>query len=338
MKKLMTAMLGIFLSLSAFAQMMPDSTFQIVAYWDKGDKISYQCTDRTVKKSSNGKEEVQKSSSEVRTFEVIDQTDSTYILRMSYSDVFSSQLSLGMGADIMAKIAEQEKVDILTNELGTIQDYLNVEEMLDHLVKGIPMILDAVVAKQDKKELKAMGFDRNQWISQFSAMFSNPDIVVAACNKEVGPLFMYHGTRLDPKEEYVVENEYANVFGAQGLTTQMHFWIDSELSDSVSVVIRSHAEADTETLLPMMRDATLTALRATLSEDQYEEAAAMVLMQFNKDKTTVSFAEDTALEVDLGSGWPVQFVSDRTVSIQMDGETTDVVSTVSIKYKDPEEP
>ena len=94
MKKLIAAAFAACLSLSALAQMMPDSTFQVVAYWSKGDKISYQCTDRTVKKTPDGQEEVQNSSSEVRTFEVIDQTDTTYTLRLTYSDVFSSQLSL----------------------------------------------------------------------------------------------------------------------------------------------------------------------------------------------------------------------------------------------------
>ena len=259
MKKLIAAAFAACLSLSAFAQMMPDSTFQVVAYWSKGDKISYQCTDRTVKKTADGQEEVQKSSSEVRTFEVIDQTEKNYTLRLTYSDVFSSQLSLGLGADVFAKLAEQEKVDILTDEFGAIQDYLNVDAMLDNLVKGIPLILDGVLAKYSKKELKAMDFDREQWISQFTALFSNPDVVRAACNKEVVPLFMYHGARLDPKEEYAVENEYSNVFGSQGLTTIMHFWIDPEMSDSVSVVIRSHAEAGNDALFPAMRDAAAAA-------------------------------------------------------------------------------
>lgn len=338
MKKLIAAAFAACLSLSALAQMMPDSTFQVVAYWSKGDKISYQCTDRTVKKTPDGQEEVQNSSSEVRTFEVIDQTDTTYTLRLTYSDVFSSQLSLGLGADFFAKLAEQEKVDILTNEFGTIQDYLNVEAMLDNLVKGMPLILDGVLAKYSKKELKAMNFDREQWISQFTAMFSNPDVVRAACNKEVVPLFMYHGTRLDPKEEYTVENEYSNVLGDQGLTTEMQFWIDQEMSDSVSVVIRSHAEAGNKVLLPMMLNAALATMRATVPEEQYEEAATAILSQLSTDKTKTTFTEDTAILVDLASGWPIQYVYDRTISIQMDGETTDVVNSIEVKYIDPNEP
>lgn len=338
MKKLIAAAFAASLSLSAFAQMMPDSTFQVVAYWSKGDKISYQCTDRTVKKTADGQEEVQKSSSEVRTFEVIDQTEKNYTLRLTYSDVFSSQLSLGLGADIFAKLAEEEKVDILTNEFGTIQDYLNVEAMLNNLVKSIPLILDGVLAKYSKKELKAMDFDREQWISQFTALFSNPDVVRAACNKEVVPLFMYHGARLDPKEEYVVENEYSNVFGSQGLTTEMHFWIDPEMSDSVSVVIRSHAEADNDALFPAMRDAALASIRATVPEEQYEEAAAALLLQMSPDKMKTAFSEDTAILVDLASGWPIQYVYDRTVTIQTEGETTDVVNSIEVMYIDPNEP
>lgn len=54
MKRTVISLFAICASVFAGAQMMPDSTVQIVAYWSKGDKISYDCasTQYVIEKSA----------------------------------------------------------------------------------------------------------------------------------------------------------------------------------------------------------------------------------------------------------------------------------------------
>ena len=337
MKKLTVAVLGMILSLSAFAQMMPDSTFQVVAYWDKGDAISYNCKSRNVRIMTDGTENEQFSTSDVRTFEVIDQTDTSYTLRMSYSDAFSSQLSEGLDSDIFSTLWSKEKIDFQTDQLGTLQRYLDLDRMLDSVAESVPGVVDEVSARYKKKDLKEMGFDREAWIERFSATFSNREMLYTACNKDIAPFFYYHGVRLDPKQEYVIEKEYPNVIGSQSLNADMHFWVDEEKSDSVAVVIFSHAEADGESLIPTLRDAALSLLRARLSPEEYEESAPVIMLQFDKSQMSITFSEDTGTLIDLGSGWPVQYFSEVRITIKAADGTSEVVTTVDIEYKDPEE-
>lgn len=43
MKRIITITAALLMALSAAAQMMPDSTVQIVSYWQVGDKYAYTC-------------------------------------------------------------------------------------------------------------------------------------------------------------------------------------------------------------------------------------------------------------------------------------------------------
>ena len=339
MKKLLFALLGSLLSASLFAQMMPDSTYQIVAYWDKGDQVSYECKSKSVRILPDGTEVVQSSSSDTRTFEVIDQTDTSYTLRMTYADAFLSQLNLGPEvSEAYARLMAEQKIDILTDQLGTVQGFLNLDQVLKSMEEYIPIVFESVLSKFNEKDVNAANPFLSKLKDSFIAMFTDRDKMRATYNANVSPFFFYHGARLDPKEEYVIEQEYPNVMGVQGLKADLHFWVDEEESDSVSVVIYSHAEADEDAMLSMMLDAALTLLRNTVSPEQYEEAAPAIILSFDKSNMSASFVAESGTIIDLGSGWPVWYNAESRAKIEDKGGNTEVVSTTEISYKDPEEP
>lgn len=66
----------------ANAQLMPDSTVQITAYWQKGDQMTYdyRSTECLVE---DGDTVRLRSYSDIRTIEVIDATPTRYTLRIS---------------------------------------------------------------------------------------------------------------------------------------------------------------------------------------------------------------------------------------------------------------
>ena len=82
MKQRMFAALMAFLPFLASAQMMPDSTVQVCAYWNKGDRAVYECKSTTVKIEQDGTETTSNAASETRIFEVIDETEKSYIINL----------------------------------------------------------------------------------------------------------------------------------------------------------------------------------------------------------------------------------------------------------------
>ena len=103
MKKLFLSFALALLSLSALAQLMPDGTVQIVAYWKLGNVAPYQFKTRTESVSEKGDTTVTSSSSEVRIFEVIGQTDSTYTLQTTYKDGYYTDSSVGLLSEMMGR-------------------------------------------------------------------------------------------------------------------------------------------------------------------------------------------------------------------------------------------
>lgn len=71
---------------SAAAQMMPDSTVQIVSYWQVGDKYAYTCERSSKEVDAQGDTTSRKYSMETMEFEVVGMTDETYQLKLSYKD------------------------------------------------------------------------------------------------------------------------------------------------------------------------------------------------------------------------------------------------------------
>ena len=337
MKKFFFALLGSLLSVGLSAQMMPDSTFQVVAYWELGDTLSYTCKNQTIKKGSDGTEHLEDDASEVWNFVVVGQTDSTYTMQMSFSDVVpTSEVSPGIETEIYRKILERCKIRFVTDECGSILEFQDLADSLTEMVNSIPRVIDEVSTGYSKKELKKMGFDKDAFTASYEGVFSSPIVVRAFCRAPES-LLKFHGTRLDPKQEYRFEDEFDNLMGTGALKNEVTFWADPALSDSVSVVIYTASEAGNDKMLPLMQEASLAVLRSQLPEDQWKQAEEELALQFYAGGIDVKFTEHTGTEVDLYSGWPVQYHLERHVLIKTGEDANEVIVTQDVKVKDTSE-
>lgn len=133
MRRLVTIAILLMSSLVAYAQMMPDSTVQVCAYWEKGDVMEYECTRTSETVNPDGTSMKKTSASEIRVFEVVDETEHSYTLKTTYRDVFSSDVNLALGpaADVYSNLAERIEVYTLTDEFGSVQDVINVDETMN---------------------------------------------------------------------------------------------------------------------------------------------------------------------------------------------------------------
>ncbi len=338
MKRLLFTVLTAFLPFLAFGQMMPDSTVQVCAYWQKGDRVVYECKSTSATIDKDGNEKTTKASSETRIFDVIDETEDSYVLQTTYKDVFSSDMSLSVGADVLSKVAEEILIKIRTDEVGTFQELINVEELTEAMKRTIPLAVDAAMAKQDKKVLKEMGLTRQGLIDTYTDQLCRPETIAMICLDDVLPLLFYHGVRLNFKDEYTIEQELHNPFpnSSGSIKVDMNFWVDDELTDSSSVVIRSYFQVDNETLLPFFRDFMLSLTPNTLPDGiTREELVKEIDAEIAKSHIQAKMEQFSATEIDLASGWTIQWWNERRTTITTDEGETQTVEKKQVTIADP---
>lgn len=337
MKHLILAALAASLPILASAQMMPDSTVQVCAYWSKGDRVAYECKITEYRIGADSTKTTTKSSSETRIFEVLEETDTSYVLQTSYKDVFSSDMSLGIGADLTNKLGESVVIRTLTNEFGAVKGILNPEELAETMKQQAPLIVDGICAKYDKKELEESGMDLQELVRNVTEVFGNEQYIMNLCGQDVYPLFFYHGTRLDMDGEYTMKYEFPNLIPGSELTleTDLYFWVDKEQSDSTFVVIRSCADLDNEALKPVVRENILNALKLTgVTEDtmSHEELMAVLDQYMEEAQMQMSVKYDTAIQIHLATGWPTYYWSERRILATTKLGTAEQVEEQEISY------
>ena len=91
MKKLFALIAALALPLLCAAQEDENQKANICAYWDKGDRIVYDCSETQYRIFIDGTVEEMGSATETHIIEVLDETDKSYHLRFSYQDVYDKR-------------------------------------------------------------------------------------------------------------------------------------------------------------------------------------------------------------------------------------------------------
>ena len=127
MKRIIFLFLGVLAFLPSYAQInMQDSTVQVVAYWEKGEKMSYVLTKSKYKINSTDSVLTQQIRYEVDVT-VVDSTAKSYI---SEWVIHKPEVIVGQKEtkNILSEVTSL-KYRIKTNELGVFQELLNWKEI-----------------------------------------------------------------------------------------------------------------------------------------------------------------------------------------------------------------
>lgn len=337
MKKLLTVAAAIMISaMYMSAQMMPDSTVQVCAYWAKGDHAEYQCKSHVTKELPDGTVENVSSTSELRIFDVVEETDSSYVLKTSYKDVFSSLLSLQLGAEVFNKIAEADYFYTLTNELGTPQNIINIEETIESMREFIPLCIESSLSKYSKQQLKQAGIDKQALIDNLTASLCSPEAVTKSCSADVIPLLNYHGARLKLDKEYTYRQILSDVMGTGDMEVETRFWVDKELTDSTAVLIRSYTEVGADRMMPYLKQVALNYIQSLGNSEVSAATEKEIDALISEGKMSATMEEYSAVCVDLASGWPALCWTKRIVTVDNEGQKTSTVSETEIEYNSEE--
>lgn len=315
MKKTVISLFAICASVFAGAQMMPDSTVQIVAYWSKGDKISYECASSQYVIDADGNKKVDYATSETRTFEVIDADDSSYTVRLSYSDVFSPAPVNYLTEAQVKELGEAFVITFKTDELGSFTGFVDDDESFNTYSGMVDTIIENAW-KENRKDLK--GVSKEQFAESIKAPLCNKEYLYASMLADFNPLLMFHGCRLDTTTVYSFPQDFTTIYNSdKPLQLETQFWVDEKLTDTTAVVIRTDAYAGNDIFGPMVRDHTFKMAKSTLDMTGTPYTDAEIIEEVDKmmeeNAMSTSLEEYTTLQVHLDTGWPICWYSTREV-------------------------
>ena len=291
---------------SLSAQMMPDSTVQVIAYWEVGDYADYAISQARYQVGKDEEETLTGSSERKIHIEVVEATDSTYTLAITDPDAFS----FGMGFDLRPEDREtlpSLTYRVTTNQYGTLLRLEDGEEVYEKGLQIVPLLAKASY-KTLNKQAKALYPSEESYLEDITRNIKNPDYLKSFLVKDIPDLLFFHGSRLDTTKEYSLATDYTLPIG-ETILMEGACWVDSKWTDEYSVVLHKVLDGS---------DHMLDALRNYLYRLQADEEEALSYEEFCKEFDKEVFKgsitgrlEDSLVEeVHLDSGWPIQLVSD----------------------------
>ena len=309
MKKTILLLLGLFGCLfTAFAQMLPDSTVQVVANWKVGDKLQYEYESLDYK--INGADTtLTKSSYEVIELEVVEHNeDNGYRFKATYLVEDYSDSVVRILSNISDKYRGNSAYYFETNNLGAFSRALPVEgvgeipeamlqEVMDSLAKAKP---ETVIAREP--------------IVALLRQIYTPEMMTQSVVTEFSPLFFFHGVKYELDREYSYEEETPALIGNQNIKMDATFWADGEDTDDYSALLCLYKEANEEQLKPFMISFLMQVIKPMFPDENSEEAKAALDEIFGQSK--MEMKDIMWEEVHLPTGWPLNLVFTRTVHVK----------------------
>lgn len=320
MKRFLIFLTAIIWAGSAYAQMMPDSTIQVCAYWNVGDKYHFQIEESKYKIDNQTDTSDVELSAEILTLEVIDATDSTYRVRVTSDDFQHSDYNrMAIHEEIMQQFGSMP-YEFETDEFGTFKRLIIKDEDLDNFYLALDVMVDRIaeergLADEGKPALKAM----------MKALLTR-ERLVAAYMEEITPLLWFHGLRLSQDAKVDYQTEVPSFFGdGSTITMNGQFWVDEELTDEYSAVLHNVTNADPNDMRKYMKSFMGTAADALGVGDDIGEAADDIF----KD-ASIELIDDAYEEIHLDTGWPINYDYMRTIRVKMQGQEQEQVQTRTV--------
>jgi hypothetical protein len=209
--KVITRLLHVIVFITAtvtcFGQLIENDSITMVAYWSEGDSLYYQ-KEKYTYREKNGEVTADASSTQILLLDVVSETDSNYILRLS---TLRSELdpkpeflssSEGMELEVLSNLV----YEIETTSYGEIIDLINWEEMRDQLDLVFAQIIKDQ-SEDDEGQVETLERLRETMLSK--------DVVKSMVLKDLYFLFSAYGYQYDIIDSVDYETQMDNPFGEE---------------------------------------------------------------------------------------------------------------------------
>ena len=230
------------------AQIMPDSSVQICAYWTPGDKYAYEAREEKFKIDDQGDTTLVYRQSERRVFEILSQTKDRYKIRLTYGDYMTTDKEDQLVHDAIVSATGPCVVEFETDETGSLLGIANLETLVAQAEASVEPAVRVMWETIPSAERK--NFPKKNFRKYMARTLSDPSVVINAVNDDLGRMFFFHGARLDSTQVYEFDETFAPLLGGRdSVRGKTSFWIDGRQTDSYSAVCNTYTEADGSKML-----------------------------------------------------------------------------------------
>lgn len=238
MKKKKTLIIGILLifSIQLFGQIsVKDSTVQVIGYWSKLEKQSYDVSFEKlkIKNKDTISRELMKYEVDIK---VIDSTENSYISEWHYKN-----FKIDTKNELVKKLtslSEDITVLIKTDELGAFIEVVNWENVRDYLNK---------VAIELKTELKDVP-NSDKIIDNIIKTYNSKKSIEANAIKDALQFYSFYGVKYKLDEEIKGNLTVLNNFGGKPFDNEVKLSLDEINAEEGNSIIRMKQTVDSKQL------------------------------------------------------------------------------------------
>ena len=297
-RKILLLCVCMLLPIGAMAQILKDSTVQVVAYWKKGDVYKYRHYSEEF--NVEGNDTIWgDTSEEIFMIEVVDSTENEYVLKYQCLENKENMADKDMQAMLEPLIKKYEKIPLYfsTNQYGAFQDVVRWDEfqgVVDSMIVDFRVTMNEYFKKQGIDKMPKE--EREQFemmMEQLYQSLKNKDVIKMGMDYIYEPLY-YHGGLMEQNREYQGKEMFMSPFVAnEQVEGTVTLGIDKVNYDLNWVTFIRKQQYDAGQLV----DSFTRFLTSQLPEEQ---AIKLTPDQIPFIMVETYFDQD----VHVGSGWP----------------------------------
>ncbi|WP_397447259.1 hypothetical protein [Polaribacter sp. R77954] len=226
MKNKIAIILVLLLSIKTYGQIsLKDSTVQVIGYWSKLDKQSYDISFEKLKIKNKDTIARELIKYEV-DLKVIDSTPNSYTTEWHYKN-FEIDTDNKL-VKKLTSISNDISVLIKTDEFGSFMEVINWQNVRDYLNE---------VSEKLKTELKHIP-NSAQIIENVMKIYSSKKSIEANAIKDAIQFYNFHGVKYKLGEEISGDLKVSNNFGGKPFDTKVKFSLDEINAEDGNSIIR----------------------------------------------------------------------------------------------------
>ncbi len=214
---------------------MADSTAQVVAYWDKGEKQNYTVTKEKIKLKGTDTTSKEITSYDVE-ITVLNQTEKSYTIQWLYKNTKTNNTN--PKAQKLMNITKDMKVVFKTDEFGAFTEVLNWKEIRDYIQKATKLLSKDFAATPEMDKV----------LKQFTATFSSKEAIELAAIKDIQQFHTFHGGKYKLDEVIEGQIKVPNLLGTEPFDGNFTVYLDEINEDNNNFIIRAKQEVNKEQL------------------------------------------------------------------------------------------
>lgn len=257
-----------------------DSTVQVITYWDKHEKMTYDIATSKAKVKGIDTIFTQKANFKV-DIEVLDSTATSYTVQWKYKDYVS--LLSDESAELLANLYNGLTIKFTTDELGTFDKLLNWKEIKEHNER----VFSELKGKTNSQEILG---------KMLRKQFSSQQAIEEHSIKEIQLFHSFNGIGMK-EGEVIEENVSKETFIGESVNSDITVELTEIDYENNTYIIKYWEDFEGESVIKLINS----------------------LFPFFKDEFEKSIGDDMYLNDFMGAnihetGWPLYLIYERTLS------------------------